>query len=110
MSDQHPHTGSTDPRVDAALRKYLERVDRGEPIDREEFISRHAEIADALRSFFAAEELFRKIDGACGNDSDLRQRDERLPAAQPGSPMERPAHAEAGAPTLPPRDGVPGAR
>ncbi|HEV3301424.1 MAG TPA: protein kinase, partial [Planctomycetaceae bacterium] len=100
MSDQPTHAGSTDPRIDAALREYLERIDRGEPVDREEFISRHLEIADALRSFFAAEEPFRKMDAACGDESNLRQRGERLMAA----------HAQVGAAqaaTLPPRENGP---
>jgi formylglycine-generating enzyme required for sulfatase activity/serine/threonine protein kinase len=61
VSDQSKSAEPNDPRVDAALREYLERLDRGEPVDREEFISRNAEIADALRSFFAAEEPLRKM-------------------------------------------------
>jgi eukaryotic-like serine/threonine-protein kinase len=100
VSDQPTPTGSTDPRINAALREYLERIDRGEPVDREEFISRHAEIADALRSFFAAEEPFRKMDAACGDDSNLRQRVERLLAAHPQA-------GAAEARTLPPRDNIP---
>ncbi len=63
MSDQSTHAGSTDPRIDAALREYLERIDRGEPVDREEFIAQNAEIADDLRSFIAAEGELRKLAG-----------------------------------------------
>ena len=55
-------TSSNDPRVQAALHNYLERVDRGEFVDKKEFVARHAEIAEALRSFFEAEEPFRKIE------------------------------------------------
>jgi serine/threonine protein kinase/endonuclease YncB( thermonuclease family) len=61
VSDQSKRAGSTNPRIEIAIREYLERVDRGEAVNREEFISRHAEIADALRSFFAAEEPLRKM-------------------------------------------------
>jgi TPR repeat protein/serine/threonine protein kinase len=61
MSEPFKQTGSTDPRVQAALREYLERIDRGEAVNREEFISRHADIADALRSFLEAEEPLRKM-------------------------------------------------
>jgi tetratricopeptide (TPR) repeat protein len=112
VSDQHAPAGSTDPRIDAALREYLERIDRGESVDREEFISRHAEITDALRSFFAAEEPFLKMGGARGDDPSLRQRVERLLAAHPqvGDLLEPPAREEvgaAGAPTLPPREKSP---
>ena len=62
MSDVSKQTSSNDPRVQAALRDYLERVDRGEFVDKKEFVARHAEIAEALRSFFEAEEPFRKIE------------------------------------------------
>ena len=62
MSDVSKQTSSNDPRVQAALHDYLERVDRGELVDKKEFVARHAEIAEALRSFFEAEEPFRKIE------------------------------------------------
>jgi len=42
--------------LQAVRRDYLERIERGEPVNREEFISRHAEIVNALRSFIAAVE------------------------------------------------------
>ncbi|HUE16972.1 MAG TPA: protein kinase, partial [Planctomycetaceae bacterium] len=64
MSDQSKQTQSKVPRVEAALRDYRERIDRGESVNREEFISRHAEIADALRSSIASEEELRKPVGA----------------------------------------------
>ncbi len=64
MNDQSRRAQPKDPRVAAALREYLERVDRGEPVDREEFLARHAVIADQLRSFIAAEEEVRKLAGA----------------------------------------------
>jgi serine/threonine protein kinase/regulation of enolase protein 1 (concanavalin A-like superfamily) len=61
MNGPSAAANSKDPRIESALREYLERVDRGETIDREEFISRHAEIATELRSFIAAEEHVRKL-------------------------------------------------
>ena len=63
MSDETKHTGTKDPRIEAAIREYLERVDHGEPVDREEFLARHALIADQLRSFIAAEDKLRKLAG-----------------------------------------------
>ncbi len=69
MNDQSRRAEPQDPRVEAALRDYLERVDRGEPVDREEFLARHAPIADQLRSFIAAEDEVRKLAGA-GNPLD----------------------------------------
>jgi serine/threonine protein kinase/formylglycine-generating enzyme required for sulfatase activity len=61
MSDQSQHSPRADPRVQAALGEYLERIDLGEVVNRDEFLARHSEIADALRSFFSAEEPLRKI-------------------------------------------------
>jgi len=64
LNDQSRRTEPKDPRVEAALRDYLERVDGGKPVDREEFLARHAPIADQLRSFIAAEEDVRKLAAA----------------------------------------------
>jgi formylglycine-generating enzyme required for sulfatase activity/serine/threonine protein kinase/FKBP-type peptidyl-prolyl cis-trans isomerase len=64
LNDQSRSAGPHDPRVDAALREYLERLDRGEPVDRDEFLARHSPIADQLRSFIAAEDEVRKLAGA----------------------------------------------
>ncbi|HET6325449.1 MAG TPA: SUMF1/EgtB/PvdO family nonheme iron enzyme [Planctomycetaceae bacterium] len=64
MSDRLTPAGSTDPRIDAAVREYLERIDRGEPVDREKFLAGHAPIAEELRSFIAAEDDLRKLAGA----------------------------------------------
>ena len=83
MSDQSKQAESKDPRVQAALREYLERVDRGEAVNREEFISRHAEIADALRSFFGG----RRTTPKDGGDQSLQRKRRNLHAVdrRPGS-------------------------
>ena len=39
-------------------------MDRGESIDREEFLARHTEIAGELRSFIAAEQALERLAGA----------------------------------------------
>jgi serine/threonine protein kinase len=49
------------PRVEAAIRVYLERVDRGEAVNREEFVAGYYEIADAVRSFIEADAELRKL-------------------------------------------------
>jgi formylglycine-generating enzyme required for sulfatase activity/predicted Ser/Thr protein kinase len=64
VSDQSERVKSTDHRIDAALCEYLERVDRGEAVEREEFLSKHPEIAAELRSILAAEEQLRNLAGA----------------------------------------------
>jgi eukaryotic-like serine/threonine-protein kinase len=61
LNDESRRTEPNDPRVEAALREFLERVDRGEPVDGEEFLSRHAEIAGELRSFITVQEEVRKL-------------------------------------------------
>jgi formylglycine-generating enzyme required for sulfatase activity/serine/threonine protein kinase len=64
LSDRSKQAESKDLQVQAALREYLDGVDRGEPVDREKFLARHAPIAEQLRSFIAAEEDVRKLAAA----------------------------------------------
>ena len=64
VSEHSKHLESADPRVQAALHEYLERIDRGDSVDREEFLAQHTLIADQLRSFIAAEEDLRKLAAA----------------------------------------------
>src|SRR5580704_15378173 len=66
MSDESLPAETQDPRVDAALREYLERLDRGEPVDRDDFLERHPDIADPLRSLIDAETELRKLAGGAG--------------------------------------------
>jgi serine/threonine protein kinase/formylglycine-generating enzyme required for sulfatase activity len=61
LSESSSAAGSTDSQIEAALREYLERIDRGEVLDREEFLSQHSAIADRLRSLIEAEEILRKM-------------------------------------------------
>jgi serine/threonine protein kinase/formylglycine-generating enzyme required for sulfatase activity len=60
LTEESRHTESNDPRVEVALREFLERVDRGEPLDREQFLAGHARIAEQLRAAITAEEDVRK--------------------------------------------------
>lgn len=55
---------SASPRILAALQDYLDRVDKGEQIDADAFLIRHAEIADELRSFIAVDQQARQLAGA----------------------------------------------
>jgi eukaryotic-like serine/threonine-protein kinase len=46
--------------LDQVLADYMERVDRGEPVDRERFIAEHPEFAGDLHSYFeASDDLLR---------------------------------------------------
>jgi len=64
VSDQPKPAEPIDSPIEAALREYLERLDRGELVDREEFLERRAPIAEKLRSLIAAEDERRKLAGA----------------------------------------------
>jgi serine/threonine protein kinase/formylglycine-generating enzyme required for sulfatase activity len=52
-----------DPRVEAALQEYLERLERGEAVDRKAFLAGYPDIANTLANFIAAEEELRKLLG-----------------------------------------------
>jgi serine/threonine protein kinase len=74
LNDESGRSEPNDPRVEAALREFFKRVNRGEPVDREEFLARHAPIADQLRSTIIVEEKARKRDEAetsldCAHDA-----------------------------------------
>ena len=48
-SDQEP---GSEP-LDHVLAEYMLRIDRGEPVDREQYLQEHPEVADQLREYFA---------------------------------------------------------
>ena len=54
MNDPSQPVDSIDPRVMAALREYVQRLDRGEPVDREEFLERDAPTSGQIRTFMPA--------------------------------------------------------
>lgn len=56
-------------RVDAAVAEYLRRTDRGDVVDREQFIVAHHDVAGDLREFFASEDLLRCLIRQCGRQS-----------------------------------------
>ncbi|HET6327694.1 MAG TPA: bifunctional serine/threonine-protein kinase/formylglycine-generating enzyme family protein [Planctomycetaceae bacterium] len=60
MNDPVP-SKPNDPRLQAALEEYLDRVDRQEPVDRESFLAQHQEIAAELRLFIATEDELRRF-------------------------------------------------
>lgn len=61
MTDPQAASEPRDHRVQAALQDYLERVDRGETVDRDAFLEQHPEIADELRSFIETDENFARL-------------------------------------------------
>jgi serine/threonine protein kinase/formylglycine-generating enzyme required for sulfatase activity len=86
---------TNDPRLQAALADYLDRVDRHEPVDRESFLEQHQEIAAELRLFIATEDELRKFAAESrANFSQVstgsfdRQAKETLAPRSPTSPAE----------------------
>jgi WD40 repeat protein/serine/threonine protein kinase len=53
--------------LEEVLGEYMQRLDRGEAVDREQFLARHPECAEELRSYFASsdevERLSRRAEG-----------------------------------------------
>jgi formylglycine-generating enzyme required for sulfatase activity/predicted Ser/Thr protein kinase len=56
-----PPANPNDPRLQAALEDYFDRVDRHEPLDRDTFFRKHEDIADELRQFISTEDELRKF-------------------------------------------------
>jgi serine/threonine protein kinase len=56
-----PPANPHDPRLQAALEDYFDRVDRHEALDRETFLRQHEDIADELRQFISTEDELRKF-------------------------------------------------
>src|SRR5260370_29457739 len=44
-----------------ALEEYMQRLDRGEAVDREQFLARHPECAEELRSYFAGSDEVERL-------------------------------------------------
>jgi WD40 repeat protein/tRNA A-37 threonylcarbamoyl transferase component Bud32 len=84
-------------QVDRVIAEYLEAERAGQGPDRDEWLQRHADLADELRSFFADRECFARLA-------------EPLVAAAPTTPPPPVAHAESptrgAGESLPPAPGV----
>jgi WD40 repeat protein len=53
MTPSYPPGASREGLLEEVLGEYMQRLDRGEGIDREELLARHPELAKELRSYFA---------------------------------------------------------
>jgi hypothetical protein len=60
MTDK-PNDGSADDRLDKVIADYMQRIDRGETVDRERFIAEHPDFADELRAFFESDEQVERL-------------------------------------------------
>ena len=81
MSNPGHHAGKADDRLNddrlnEVLAEYLQRVDAGEQIDRAQFIGEHAEMADALRSYFETTDEVEQLARPAANDQPRGQTDD----------------------------------
>src|SRR4051794_14487998 len=53
MTPSCPPGGSHEGLLEEVLGEYMQRLDRGEGVDREELLARHPELAEELLSYFA---------------------------------------------------------
>jgi formylglycine-generating enzyme required for sulfatase activity/tRNA A-37 threonylcarbamoyl transferase component Bud32 len=88
---------ANNPRLQAALEDYFERIDRRESIDRETFLQQHVEIADELRQFIATEDELRKL--AADSFQDVSQISTGSFGQQPSETLPPRPSARAGKPT-----------
>ncbi len=58
-----PITDSPDPRLQAALAEYLERIDQGEAVDRNEFLAEHPDLAAMLAPLLETADALEQIGG-----------------------------------------------
>lgn len=61
-----PITDSPDPRLQAALAEYLERIDRGEAVDREAFLAEFPDLARELAPLLETADALEEIGGNSG--------------------------------------------
>jgi WD40 repeat protein/tRNA A-37 threonylcarbamoyl transferase component Bud32 len=55
--------------LEEVLGEYMERLDRGEAVDQEHLLARHPELAEELRSYFAASEEVERLGRQAGGGS-----------------------------------------
>src|SRR2546421_8722891 len=60
MTPSCPPGGSHEGLLEEVLGEYMQRLDRGEGVDREQLLARHPELAEELRAYFdGSDELER---------------------------------------------------
>ncbi|HZY87505.1 MAG TPA: serine/threonine-protein kinase, partial [Gemmataceae bacterium] len=80
MTPSYPPGASHEGLLDEVLGEYMQRLDRGEGVGREELLARHPELAAELRSYFAGCDEVERIGQFTGP---ARQRREETPALPP---------------------------
>jgi WD40 repeat protein/tRNA A-37 threonylcarbamoyl transferase component Bud32 len=64
-------------QLEEVLGDYMQRLDRGETVDREQILARHPELADQLRSYFAGSDELEQLrqQARAGPQAECRSRD-----------------------------------
>jgi hypothetical protein len=61
VDERSSDLGSKDPRIEAAIRSYIEKVDAGKEPELEGFVAQYPEFSDELRSFIETELRLRRM-------------------------------------------------
>src|SRR6266540_5777188 len=91
MTPALPPDSSRQGRLEEVLGEYMQCLDRGETVDREQLLARHPELAEELRSYFAdsdeVERLGRQARGGPPTDFLSQARSKPSPP-EAGPPAE----------------------
>jgi WD40 repeat protein/tRNA A-37 threonylcarbamoyl transferase component Bud32 len=79
---------SREARLEEVLRQYMQSLDRGEAVDREQLLARHPELADDLRSYFAGSDELALKQGLSRTEPDC--------SAEPGPLSPEPLRRRVG--------------
>ncbi len=75
MNRDDSKVANHDERLAELVLQYIDAVEAGEPMNRDEFLTRHAEFRQELAQFFASRDQFERVAGpirkAATFDSDL---------------------------------------
>ena len=66
-------------RLEEALEEYMRRLDRGETVDRDQFLAQHPELADELRSYFAGSDEVERLYRQAGRETPMLPLSRGLP-------------------------------
>ncbi len=76
--------------LEEVLEEYMLRLDRGEAVDRDEFLAQHPELADQLRSYFAGTDEVERLHRQPGRETPMLSPPRGLPELR----EPRPANSE----------------
>src|SRR5262249_58383247 len=83
-----PPDSSRQGLLEEVLGEYMQCLDRGEAVDREQLLDRHPELADELRSYFASSDEVERLRRLAGGEppTDLLSPDWPGPGPAAGGP------------------------